>query len=249
MMDDRAIELLHGEVDRANNPNDQRELAALLEASPEARHELDQLRRLAATLRAEPEYEPPPGLREAILGQVQPLAPVIPLRPRRAWAGAALALAATAAGVALILDRGPEFTALDPSALSGTMAPAGDHSASPSLRLDSAPVSGAISLHAGDGRYAIEVTLDAARPVAIIASSSTTPLELEGFVRISGEPAELSAEDGRIRVLHTGRQRYALVLGDGAGAHTAIDFSVYDGDQLVGEARLRWPADTPSQDR
>jgi hypothetical protein len=248
-MDQRAIELLHGDIDQENSPADQRELAALLERSPEARCELEELRRLAVTLRAEPEFEPPPGLREAILGQIQPLAPVIPLRPRRGWAGAALALAATAAGVALILHRGPEFPELDPSTLAGTMVPASGHATSPSLRLDSAPVSGAISLHGGDGRYAIEVTLDASRPVAIIASSPTAALELEGFVRISGEPAELSAEDGRIRVLHTGSQRYALVLGDGAGAPPAIDFSVYDGDQLVGEARLRWPADTPGRGR
>ena len=62
---------------------------------------------------------------------------------------------------------------------------------------------------------------------------------------VAGEPAELSMKDGGIRLLHRGNQRYVLVLGTGGGAPSSIDFSVYEGGQLVREGRLAWPDQIP----
>lgn len=245
-MDDRTLELIHGAIDGANSPADQHELMRCLEASAEAQREYEQLQRLCGLLDAEPEFAPPAGLRESILAefprreaQVSTLRP----RPRRAWLGAAVALAASAAGVALLVGRAPELTELEPSVLSGTMGRSGADARVPSLRLDGTAISGTISLHRGDGRLALEVDLDATRPVAIVASAGGAPLEIDGFVQFTGEPAEVSEIGGRTRLLHNGNQRYALVLSGAGPAPANIELAIYDGDLLVHEGRLNWPAE------
>ena len=244
-MDDRTIELIHGSIDGTNGSEDERELQRRLEASEAARREHEQLHRLQARLAAEPSFDPPAGLHESILARTAgPAARVVPLRPRGAWLGAAVALAATAAGVALLLGRSPEPTQLDPSALAGTIGRLADARA-PVLRFDQPAISGAISLRHGNGTHAIEIDLDAAGPVTILASAAGAPLGIAGFVRLEGEPAEVSEVDGRTRLLHRGSQRYALVLDPAGGRQPAIDLSIYDGDTLVREGRLVWPADTP----
>lgn len=244
-MDDRTIELIHGSIDGSNTPEDERELQQRLEASEAVRREHEQWLRLQARLAAEPSFDPPAGLHESILARTaRPAARVVPLRPRRAWLGAAVALAATAAGVALLLGRSPELTQLDPSVLAGTIGRVPDARA-PALRFDQPSISGAISLRQGNGTHAIEVDLDAARPVTILASAAGAPLGITGFVQLEGEPAEVSEVEGRTRLLHRGSQRYALVLDPESERNPAIDLSIYDGDTLVREATLIWPADTP----
>lgn len=249
-MDDRTLELIHGDIDGVNDAEAQRELALRLESSAEARRELARLRNMREILAGETDFEPPAGLRSSIMAQIpahaqRPAARVIPLRTRRTWFGAAAALAATAAGVALLLGRGPEMTELDPAVLAGTMVRSAAEASAPSLRLDDPSMTGEISLHSGEGRYAIEVELDAARPVVIQADAAGAQLEIEGFVPLVGEPAELSIKDGGIRLLHRGKQRYVLVLGTGGGAPSPIDFSVYEGGQLVRQGRLTWPDEIP----
>lgn len=244
-MDDRTIELIHGSIDGSNTPEDERELQRLLAASDAARREHEQLLSLQARLAAEPSFEPPAGLHESILARTTlPAARVVPLRPRRAWLGAAVALAAAAAGVALLLGRGPEVAKLDPAVLAGTIGRAADARA-PALRFDEPAISGAISLRHANGIHAIEIDLDAAHPVTILASAAGAPLGIAGFVRLDGEPDEVTESEGRTRLLHHGSQHYALVLEPAGERRPAIDLSIYDGDTLVREARLIWPADTP----
>jgi hypothetical protein len=249
-MDTRTIELIHGDIDGENSRDEERELTSRLEASAEARREYEELRKLCQALDAAPTFEPPPDLREAIIGRIfRPVAPVIPLRRPRAWLGAAAALAATAAGVALLLGRAPEFPASDPSALVGTIGSAGTEAASTSLRLDERPLSGAISLHRAlnrdDGAVAMEIELEAGRPVEILAGAAGMALRIEELVGLDGAPEELAEIDGRIRVLHRGNQRYALVLASESGTPASIDLSIYEGDRLIRQGRLVWPVDTP----
>jgi hypothetical protein len=242
-MDARTLELIHGDLDGANGPEEQRELLSRLEASAEARREHECLRELNERLGSEPAFEPPIGLREEILARLpRPSAKVVPLRPRRAWLGVAAALAATVAGVALILDRTPGFQELDPAMLAGTLGRSATEARAPSLLFAEAQLSGQISLRQDDGIDAIEIDLDAGTPVEIVASAAGVPLELAGFVRIAGEPAEFAASEGQIRVLHRGHQHYALVLRPGDSRPTSIDFSIHEGERLVREDRLAWPA-------
>jgi hypothetical protein len=245
-MDARTLELIHGDLDGANGPEEQRELLSRLEASAEARREHEQLRALQDRLAAERGYEPPDGLREEILARLPPpSATVIPLRPRRAWLGVAAALAATVAGVALILDRTPGLQELDPSVLAGTLGRSATDARAPSLLFAEAQLSGQISLRQDGGIYAIEVDLDAGTPVGIVASAAGVPLEVAGFVRIAGEPAEFAESEGQIRLQHRGHQHYALVLRPGDSRPSSIDFSIYEGERLLREDRLAWPAGDP----
>jgi hypothetical protein len=249
-MDSRTIELIHGDIDGENSPDEQRELILRLEASAEARREHEQLRRLSELIDAEAVFEPPSELRAAILSRMaRPVAPVIPLRRPRTWLGAAAALAATAAGVALLLGRAPQLPEIDPSVLAGTIGGSGADKGVVSMQFDEGPISGAIRLHRSQGAYAIEIDLAAARPVAIVAGTAGAALGLEGFVRIDGEPDELEEADGRVRMLHRGSQHYAVVLRSDGSAPLALDLAIYEGDQLIRQGHLVWPADTPHRSR
>jgi hypothetical protein len=245
-MDTRTIDLIHGDIDGENGPEEQRELILRLEASAEARREHEQLRKLCKVINAEPAFEPPPELHEAILSRIaRPVAPVVRLRRPRTWFGAAAALAATAAGVALLLGRAPQLPEFDPSVLAGTIGGSGADKSIMSMQFDEGPISGAINLHRSQGAYAIEIDMVAARPVAIVAGTAGAPLELGGFVRIDGEPDELEEADGRIRMLHRGKQHYAVVLRSDGSVPLALDLFIYDGDLLIRQGHLVWPADTP----
>jgi hypothetical protein len=249
-MDERTIELIHGEIDGANSPADHGELQRRLEASPEARQALEEMRALAALLAAAPAYEPPPGLRDAIRARIpQPVprpAPTRVARVPRAWLGAAVAMAATAAFVAVVVIRAPEHLELDPSTLAGTIGQPAGGAASASLRLDEPGIAGTITLQRHERGLAIDVDLDSGRPVAMVATTTGTPLELKGFLPHDGSPAELGQQHGEIRLLHSGKQHYSLVLSSGPVAGTTIDLRFYDGDQLIREARLEMPADARS---
>lgn len=242
-MDERTLELIHGEIDGELGPDEQRELEACLQATPGARQEYDRLRALEALLGGLAEADPPAGLRDSILAAAHRPATAIRIAPvrRRRW-GMAAALAATVVGVTLFLGRGPEVPELDPSVLRGTMGRPAAQSGVPSWRLDAQVVSGSILLHNSTDGLALEVDLVAERPVEVVLTAEGSRLELAGFVRLPGMPTNILAADGQVRLLHRGSQHYALVLTNKGAVASAIDVSVYDGDELIGEGRLAVPA-------
>jgi hypothetical protein len=249
-MDERTLELIHGDIDGELDADGQQELRARLEASAEAREEHRRLQALSHTLARLPAFEPPPGLRDAVIGaahrgaQDRKMATVPFRRPQavRHRRGLALivALAATVAGVALLVGRGHDLQELDPGVLAGTIGRPASQSSMPPLRIAETGVNGTVMLHRGNGGLALEVNLDVARPVAIFAAAQGAPLEVRGFVRIDGAPAGTEIVDGAIRITHSGRQHYALVLGEAPGI-SAIELGVYDGRQLIRETTLRVP--------
>jgi hypothetical protein len=249
-MDERTIELIHGDLDGQLGPDERRELHILLEASDEARREHERVRALHETLGSLAEVELPPGLRDSILAAVaQPTVATDTVatdhafgRRRRARLGLVAALAATAAGVALVLDRSPGLQELDPSVLAGTIGQMADDRIQPALRLDEQAVSGRMTLHRRGSDLVIDVDLESDRPIEITARADAGTLVLEGFVRLDGKPSRLDAVDGRIRFVHSGGQHYALVLVNEGDAASVIEVAVYDGDRLIRDGRLNVPA-------
>ena len=61
-MDERTLELIHGEVDGTNSADEHRELLQILESEPDARREHKSLMELNDWLAAEPAFEPRPRL-------------------------------------------------------------------------------------------------------------------------------------------------------------------------------------------
>lgn len=262
-MDQRTIELIHRDIDGLASPEEQRELALLLQSSEDARDEHARMRALCELLDGATSADPPPGLRDAILTCI-PVAPVAPVAPvtrlaagrRPAWGragrgarrsriGFAAALAATVGGVALLLLRAPDFQQLDPASLAGTIGQPAAGSAS--LRLEGEPLSGDIVLQRHTHGFTIEVAMDTSRPIGLVAGAVEGPLMLQGLLPQGGEPTKLTEEAGRIRMLHSGRQHYSLVVTPGAAGASTIELGFYDGEALIREDRLVLPAGKGSE--
>lgn len=248
-MDQRIVDLIHGDIDGLNSPEEQKELLQLLEASAEARREHARMRALCEWLDSMPSCEVPPGLSDSILAGIpRPATASIAAassarRPRRGWLGAAAVLAATVACVAVLLVRAPAPEALDASALTGTIGQPAAGLGVASLGLDAPGISGAISAQRHEHGFTIDIELDADRPVSVVAESAGVPLELAGFLPLAGNPASVSESGGSIRVLHSGKQHYALVVGPGSASAASIDVTVYEGERVIKQGRL----DLPSQ--
>lgn len=247
-MDQKTIDLIQGDIDGLNSPEEQRELLRRLETSAEARQEHARMQALCELLDSVPDCEPPDGLRESILAATlrSPAAREAGVnsgRSRRGWLGAAAALAATIAGVAILLVSVPAPEQMDVSSLAGTIGQPTANLGVASLGLDAPGVSGAITAQRHERGFTIDINLDADRPVRVVADSAGVPLELAGFVPLAGSLPRVSESGGSIRVLHSGDQHYALVLGPGSARASFIDVTVYEGERLIKQGRL----DLPSQ--
>jgi hypothetical protein len=252
MMDERALELIHGELDGELNAGEQEELRHLSEASPDVRRHLERMRALRDGLDGLPVFEPPAGLRDAILARVPTRARDAryahrrEASQRRGRLGLVAAMAATMAVVVMVLNKGPELPELDPAALGGTIGRNAELS-SPAMFFAESEVSGSIRLLRGEQGLVMEVDLDAARPISLVAHTDGRDFVFEGFVPIAGQPVDSTSFDGGIRISHDGRQHYAIVLtqhGAGSGAGSPIiHVSVYDGDRLIRESGLRLTAE------
>jgi len=257
-MDQRTIELIHRDIDGLASPEEHRQLALLLQASEEARDEHARMRALCALLDGATSADPPPGLRDAILARIpvrasakRPAAGHGPARmitggsARKNWLGVAAAIAATVAGVALVLFRAPDFQQIDASSLAGTIGQPVQGAAS--LRLEGDLLSGDIVLQRHIHGFTIDFALETTRTIAIVAGAPEGSLALQGFLPHNGEPAGLSAEAGQIRVLHSGKQHYSLVVTPGVSGASTIDLRFYDGENLIREAALYLPAGRGSE--
>jgi hypothetical protein len=240
-MDQESIELIHGDVDGELGPDEQEQLRRLLAFSEDARREHARLRSLNDLLAALPACDPPAGLRDTILAAVpRPVRSMAaPVRARRhSRAGLVAALAATVAGVVFLLQRDHQVPELDPASLAGTFARPGADMDLPAWRLEDPAVSGGLSLRQGEHGLYIEVDLEAQGQITLVARMDGRPLEFEGLVPIDGAPVSATRTDQGIRMLHSGKHRYAILLRDTAGRGKIVELAVYEGERLVGETRL-----------
>lgn len=240
-MDQKAIELIHGDVDGELGPSEQEQLRRLLASSEDARREHARLRSLHDLLAALPACEPPSGMRDAILASVPRPARSMaaPVRARRhSRAGLVAALAATAAGVAFLLQRDDQVPELDPASLAGTLARPAAGTDVLAWRLEDPAVSGGLSLRPGKHGLYIEVDLEARGQITLVARMDGRPLEFEGLVPIDGAPESATRAGPGIRMLHSGKHRYAILLRDAARPGEIVELAVYEGERLVGESRL-----------
>lgn len=251
-MDERTLALIHGDLDGELNAGEQEELRLLREASPEVRRELERMRALRDGLNGLPDFEPPAGLRDAILARIP--APTPATAPgarhghrraalqRRGRLGLVAAMAATLAVVVVVINRGSELPELDPASLGGTIGRP-TAASSPALFIDESAVSGSIRLLQSEQGLVMEVDLDAARPIALVALVDNRELEFEGLVPLAGQPADSTSFDGGIRISHDGRQHYAIVLTQHGAGSPVVNVSVYDGDRLIRESGLKLTAE------
>ena len=238
-MDQQTIELMHADIDGELDAAGQEALRQALASSADARREYARLQSLQAMLAAVPDHEPPAGLRDRILAAVRP-APAPARMPTRrvSRAGIAAALAASAAGVVFLLQRNEPLPELDPASLAGTMVRPGAGVDASTWRLQDPAVTGDFRLRRGaDGLY-MEVDLEASGPLTLEARIDGRPLEFTGLVPIEEAPDSATRRGEGIRLLHSGKHRYAILLRAPAAPGETVELAVFDGERLVGETRL-----------
>jgi anti-sigma factor RsiW len=243
-MHPRTIELIHGDIDGELSAGEAEELRGLLASSADARREHERLRKFNDLLAGLPTCDPPAGLRDVILANIQRSAAASPPRPayapgrRHSRLGLVAALAATVAGVVLLLQRDDHLPELDPATLAGTFArPAAGRDAAV-LRFDEPGVSGSIRLLQSAQGLFIEADLEADGPITLEARIDGRPLVIEGLVPIDSAPASTIRVGDGIRLLHSGKHHYAIVLQQHESRGTILELAVYEGERLIGEARL-----------
>lgn len=247
-MDDRSRELIHGDIDGALDVAEREELRRIIETSDEARQEHQAIQLLHDTLASLPDFEPPAGLRDAIVAQAwgassTPRRPTArrPARERKKLRLVA-GLAAAAVLVAVLVDKDAHLPDLDPSALSGTIGRQALDETTGVMHVQGHLVTGTIRAYQGEQGPVIEVELDADRPLTVVARAGNRPLELEALVPIAGMAPATSTIDGGLGMVHHGKQHYLLVLKRRDASDTAIDLAVYDGERLVQQGSVKLQA-------
>lgn len=181
MLTPQERELISAGFDGELTADERREHDALIERSEDARRFRAELEKLDAAIRSLPEHAPPAGLAGRILDQAAPTsATVVPFR--RPWrrmqvplAFAAGLLAAVAVQRWLPVDATPG----DVARMSGTLAPS--PRAADTRRVDTAGLSGRVTLDAAGDEPTLEFVLEGAEPLAVEVDLDGSGLSFGGF--------------------------------------------------------------------
>lgn len=194
-MNDRGLELVHGEIDGRLGSAERAELSRLLLADPRLRALREDLRRTCEALDAVPLEDLPPGLHDSILGSLTAAAiDCAPSREPGAVRAPWLRYAAAFASGALVTVLGFQLTdgswhAVDATEVAGTINRA-RHTAE--LQVDHPGVEGTVALR-DRGRPVLVARLSARQPVQVVARAGGETVRLEGFVAAQDVFVELSA--------------------------------------------------------
>jgi hypothetical protein len=244
----KYVELINSELDGEINDAERAELAAYLEANPEAQAVQAGLADLCGALDAMAPVEPPTHLKYAILDSMkrQPARRPEPVSGwRRIFAAPMLRHAvAFAAGSILTLalfssNQLSEQAFDDVTGLVGTISETVPTEAGQdSINLTSNEIAGTVSVHNAGALKVIEFNLSAEGPVEIVASFSNLDLWFKGFAQLENDNASIVADEGVVRMRMQGRNRYAMYLQHASSVDTPVNFRFYAAGDLIHEADL-----------
>ncbi len=225
MLDQRIMELINAGIDGELGPQEQRELEAVLDSSPEAvtfRLELLELNNALCNM---PELDPPPTLARDILDQVQLPARHNPFKLPGFLASlnpvaSGLAFAAGLLLAVVFYETGSrKVTHQDTVNMVGTMV-ASDQIKAPGkgnrLLLDLDVLSGTVSLNLSENGQALEFTLDSSKVIEIEIDLDKTGLTVIGFAQDDrGDGSYIDTLEllgGTMRVVNQGRHHFVVFL-------------------------------------
>lgn len=185
-MSERAIELIHAEIDGEITGPQKAELGRLLLADPALRELRAGLRRTCEALDALPLETPPADLRSSIMESLAALPPRCEdrdVRPRARFGQPLLRYAAAFAGglivSALAFEFGLRHETLDAGELAGTIAAVTADPSRLDLHLDE--VHGTVRLEGSPAAPVVVAELAASGPVQVIARLDGEEVRLAGF--------------------------------------------------------------------
>lgn len=240
MNDDRITELVHGEIDGVNSPEESAELRRKIMRDPAARELHDDMKQLTDALDRMGEEESPADLRDSILealpnrSRTESTSTHEVPSPTRWHLPAALA-----AGLVLGLIIGPlvinDSAEVDPSDVVGTI---GSRLTEP-VELDADRFSGTFRGVQNDTRILVTFDVEAQGPVEVTLEYDPTAVDLTGFARRGGRFAVVEARDGRFIVEAENDFRGNLNLERITPATTALQLTIARDGEVIGSDSLR----------
>jgi hypothetical protein len=254
MIDERYIELINGEIDGANTPEESSELRHYLETHPAAQRYYDELRDIGNAFAEMKDLDPPKGLRESILASVarcrrpperesyfarirERLMPQA--RPRYAFAfvtGVLVGFCVFAVS-SLVMLRGAEGRA---DRLYGTLTTgqdAIDVLSSECIPFDLPEVYGGACIE--HSKASVHANLDLYSEGEIrVTFEYDDLLRFEGFRALDESEHTMRVDGNRAELTHLGECDYVLVFSDRRSSGSPIHLSISDQDGVIFEKSI-----------
>ena len=244
----KYIELINSDLDGEIDDAGRAELAAYLEANPEARAMQSELADLCGALDSMAPVEPPGHLKYAIMETLKKPPARRPIQEfdwRSIFAAPMLRHAgAFAAGAVLtfalvssnqISDQAFDDVTNLVGTISETVPGEFGHGA---INLTSNEIAGTVSVHDAGALKVIEFNLSAEGPVEIVASFPSLDVWFKGFAQLENDNASIVASEGIVRMRMQGRNRYAMYLQHVSNTDVPVNFKFYAAGDLIHEAEL-----------
>jgi anti-sigma factor RsiW len=239
---ERYIELIHGEIDGTNSPNETRVLQRLLGHDDEAREFHGDMKQLTEILDRVEDADLPKGLRDQIRSEISARPAVQPaVAPRRWTPGSALRISvALAAGLILGLLIGPRLLdpgqTWDPADFSGAMT-SGSRVTDP-VEIDLDGFSATIHGVQNGDRILVSYDISSETPVEVELTYDPGKIDLTGFVRRGGRFDVIQARDGRFIIEGDHEFRGNLLFERIDPATTSLRLQARRNGSVIGEDLL-----------
>ncbi len=225
MLDQRIMELINADIDGELGLQEQKELQAVLDSSPEAVTFRRELLELNSAFRNMPELDPPPALARNILDRVQLQARRKPFDLPGFFArynpvAGGLAFAAGLLVTVVIYETGSrELTQQDTVSMVGAMV-ASDQIKAPGqgdrLLFDLDGLSGTVALNVSENGQALEFDLDSSQLIEIELDLAKAGLMVIGFAQDDrGDGSFIDSLEllgGTMRVVNQGKHHFVIFL-------------------------------------
>ncbi len=252
MIDERHLELIHGEIDGENSAGESRELNRALDSSTECRALYEDMRRVADLLQEAKPVEPPRQLRAQIVGALANTLPHAQPRPASGRAGlgwlsmlrpryaAAFAMGLLVAFGTVSVQRWAGDAELDVSQLTGTMTQhqALGQATPQRLVIDLEEISGSVVIRDQDPLLMVEFDLSSAGIVEVVAAFDGSDARFNGLAQRQGEALSVTAEGSRVSIKNQGEQQLALFLSNPRNGAMNLELGFYIDGRLIHQADL-----------
>ncbi len=255
-MDNKYLELIHNEIDRANTPEARVKLEAFLDENPEAQALYNELAALTGMLDKVEAQDPPPHLKQAILkalpehtyAKAQPgkrfgllgtLIEALQARPRFAYAYAfSVGLIVGLVAYALVANlTQPASTDLYGTLVSKDVARNLEAVAEAAIDLDD--VHGTVQVKTSAGLVVIELALDTREQIEVRLAFDENALRLRSLTRQEDRSGHtLTTEDNHMSLTWLGEDTCIVVFNDRTASSTYIHLQLLHADDVLYERSL-----------
>ncbi|MBI4548249.1 MAG: hypothetical protein HY707_09730 [Ignavibacteriae bacterium] len=256
MTHDRLIELIHGEIDGVNSPEESTVLSEHLSKNPETQKLFEDLYSLSNILDKTPKIDPPKSLEKLILNSI----PVNKLSTKKRMEFFKLRLrlpnfafqlryayvfvAGLAIGIvsfSILYSTLSRNRSVDISTLYGTMmrdtTPANFQLAD-QLEIHTSDVEGAFTLKYTNDAVLADILLESTEEIALVLEFDRNDLDFSMFKKVNTEASNLAIDKDQVKLSSVGKNQYYVVFNDKTPALTQIVLKVYKAGSLIYEKAM-----------